>query len=131
MIVISLRLSIARFRTDALSASEFKGLQGYCQAKISAAVTAGGYSSGMTKAPSPFRWFDSSPEVIRLVSDDVRPLSAVAAQRRRRRIDPAFVVDEDIDVAGFETLWPVNERCRLPQRVCGQTGRFRSLRHRG
>jgi hypothetical protein len=55
----------------------------------------------------------------------------IGPDNRRRRIDPAFVVDEDVDVAGFETLRPVNERRRLPQVVCGQAARFRGLRRRG
>jgi hypothetical protein len=32
---------------------------------------------------NPFRYFNSSPEVIRLTGDDVRPLSAVATAGRR------------------------------------------------
>ncbi len=42
-------------------------LQRYCQPKIHGALTGGAYSGRMAKCADPFRWFDSSPEVIGLV----------------------------------------------------------------
>jgi hypothetical protein len=43
------------------------GLGGLCQPKLSRAVTAGAVWPVMAKSANPFHYFDSSPEVIRLV----------------------------------------------------------------
>jgi integrase len=40
---------------------------GHCQPKLHAALTGDGLAGRMTQAKNPFRYFDSSPEVIRLV----------------------------------------------------------------
>ena len=69
---------------------------GHFQPKLHAWLTGGGFAGRMTQAKNPFRYFDSSPEVIRLV---------VMMYVGTVRLNPALGLRAVLLTAGWSASW--------------------------